>query len=509
VVAFATFPSSTDHRYHYARWTGSRWEDHEFLRAGGSMSGDPTEPNYSGGITLDHADPARTLVARRVGGHFEIQQWQTTDGGHSWVSRVVTAGSGRGDYRPIRPRGQPGDDLDIAWMRGGYPSYSHYHTGVDVEVRSRDVLGPAAAALGTRQLQVLAGEGTGALTGRSFGPAGWTGWANLGRGPADHPVGPPAVASSAPGRVDAFAVDQTTGHLLSRSGTGGAWDAWADRGAGPGGHAVAAPAAASWSQGRLDVVARDRVTGDLLHWWSDGAWHGPERLAATPGGAFAPSLAAWAPNRLDVVAVADRGTLAHEWWDGRWHGWESLGAGPVGTALQTPAAVAAWGPRRLDVFAATRGGRTLVHRWFDGVGRSGWLGPQALAAGTGPDRLPLAGLAAAAWAPGRLDVFSTDARSHGLLHSWYAGRWSGPEHLDFTSGTAATTVLADASPRGHPDPGRPAHPRPGRRLTRRNRRPCGGAPRSDGSASATEPRRRRRGGATRSAGLPSGSPTDG
>ena len=97
---------------------------------------------------------------------------------------------------------------------------------------------------------------------------------------------------------------------------------------------------------------------------------------------------------------------------------------------------------------------------------------------------------------------------HGLL---IGGRWVEPasERRFKTISPATEEVLADASPRGHPDPGRPAHPRPGRRLTRRNRRPCGGAPRSDGSASATEPRRRRRGGATRSAGLPSGSPTDG
>ena len=65
-------------------------------------------------------------------------------------------------------------------------------------------------------------------------------------------------------------------------------------------------------------------------------------------------------------------------------------------------------------------------------------------------RLPLAGMTATSWAQGRLDVFSTDARNHGLLHTWYTGRWNGPEHLDFTG--AAAAVMADANPRTAPIP---------------------------------------------------------
>jgi hypothetical protein len=241
-----------------------------------------------------------------------------------------------------------------------------------------------------------------------------------------------------------------TGHLLQRANQGGTWSSWSDRGAGPGGHGVAAPAVASWGPGRLDVVARDTVTNELLHWWFNGSWHGPERLARTPGGAFVPSMAAWGPNRLDVFAISDRGSLAHAWWDGRWHAWESLGAAPGGVAYKAPAAVASWDTRRLDVFAATADGRTLAHRWFDGAGSAGWRGPETLAAGTGPDRLPLAGMAAASWAPRRLDVFTTDARNHGLLHTWYAGGWHGPEHLDFTG--AAAALMADSNPRTIPIP---------------------------------------------------------
>src|SRR6266545_3699939 len=351
VVVFATFPSNSDHRYHYARWDGTGWVDHEFALAGGSMSGDPTEPNYSGGVTLDHEDPSVVFLARQRSGVFEVELWQTSDGGHSWSSRSVTSGSARGNYRPISPRGMTGADLNVVWMRGGYPSYTSYQTAIDVEALSHDAYSPAAVAPAT---------------------------------------------------------------------------------------------------GQLDVLARDMVTSELLHWWCDGSWHGPARAAPTPGGAFIPSVAAWGPNRLDVFAVTAQGRLAHAYNDGGWHAWESLGAGPGGAAYQAPAAVASWGYRRLDVFAATSGGRALAHRWFDGVGASAWLGPETLSAGTGPDRLPLAGMAAASWAERRLDVFSTDASLHGLLHTWFDGGWHGPEHLDFAG--AAAVVLADSSPRTTPIP---------------------------------------------------------
>jgi hypothetical protein len=151
-----------------------------------------------------------------------------------------------------------------------------------------------------------------------------------------------------------------------------------------------------------------------------------------------------------VFAITAQGRLAHAYYNGSWHAWESLGAGPGGVAYQPPAAVASWGYRRLDVFAATSGGGTLAHRWFDGVGASAWRGPETLTAGTGPDQLPLSGMAAASWAQRRLDVFSTDARTHGLLHTWYSGSWHGPEHLDFAGAVGA--VVADASPRRTPIP---------------------------------------------------------
>jgi hypothetical protein len=447
VVTFATFPTNTDHRYHYARWDGTRWIDHEIARAGGTMSRDANEPHYSGGITLDHENPGQVYLARQVNGIFEVELWRTSDGGHSWTRRPVTGSSARGNYRPISPRAQTGADLNVVWMRGGYPSFTQFQTGIDAETLSRDVYSPAAVADGTGRLQVLAGEGTGRLIRKSYA-GGWSGWEDLGRGPAGHILGPPAVTSSRADRLDLVAVDTATGHLLYRSRSAGIWGPWTDRGAGPAGHRVAAPAITSPALGRLEIVARDAVNNDLLRWSFYGSWNGPRRIAATPGGAFTPSITSWALGRLDVFAVTSTGRLAHIINNsGRWSHWESLGFGPGGVPYAGTTAVAAWEQRRLDVFAPSSNGRALLHRWFDGTS---WRGPESLSAGTGPDRLLLRGIAVDSWAPHRLDVFSTNARTHGLLHTWFNGRWNGPERLDFAGPSAA--VLADPNPNPAPIP---------------------------------------------------------
>jgi hypothetical protein len=446
IVVFATFPTNGDHRYHYARWNGTRWVDREFAHAGGSMSPDGHEPNYSGGATLDHEDPSRVYLSRQIGGVFQIEQWTTDDGGATWASRTVTAAAGGGNYRPVSPRGRTDPDLDIVWMRGPYPSYTRFQTGIDAELLSQDVFSPTVTDLGSGQLQLLARDGAGGLIRKGYAGA-WSGWEDVGPGPDGHSLGSPAVTSSAPGRTDMFTVDQTTGRLLHRIREGGTWSDWVDLGAGPAGHPVAAPAAASWARGRLDVFARDTVNSELLHWWFDGAWRGPEWLMSTAGGAYVPSVASWGPRRLDIFAINSEGRLAHAWFDGRWHRWEDLGVAPGRVKYATPAAVSSWGPRRLDVFAATSGGRTLAHHWFDG---RAWRGPETRKAGTGPDKIRLSGMAVSTWAPGHIDVFSTNSATRGLVHSWFNGRWNGPERLDFADTTA--TILADPNPRSTPIP---------------------------------------------------------
>ena len=450
VIVYAAFPTDTDHRYRYARWDGTRWVDRELVRAGRSMSVDPAEPNYSGGISLDHEDPSIVYLSRQVNGVFEVEAWTTRDGGASWSSRPLTAPSVRGNYRPISPRGQTTDDMDIIWMHGGYPSYWQFQTGLRTPIHTRDIASPAAVAWAPHRLDVFARDGQSSALLQKFFSSGWSGWIDFGVGPGGHPLGPPTVASWAPLRLDVFAVDQVTGELLQRTYDSG-WRGWVNRGLGPGGHRVAAPAAVSWGSGRIDVLARDEVTDELIHFWQSGTtWFGPQRLAAGPGGDYLPSVASWDTRRLDVFAVNSAGSLYQYWFDGhRWRGWAGKGRGPGGVALTQPAAVAAWGPGRLDVFALVTGGRSIAHWWYD---RGAWRGLQAL--GTGPDRIALAGLAATSWGPGRLDLFAGDALRRDLTQLFYDGRWHDPVRLDFdTSAPVVTTTLSvDANPRSTPIP---------------------------------------------------------
>ena len=133
VILFATFPTAADHRYHYARWTGSAWAVREITGAGGSFRGDGGSPYYSGGLTLDHEDPSRVYLSRQVGpGNWQIEAWTTADGGANWVTQPLTPGSTDKNVRPVSPRGMEPftGDLSAIWMRGRYDSWTNYGTAI-------------------------------------------------------------------------------------------------------------------------------------------------------------------------------------------------------------------------------------------------------------------------------------------------------------------------------------------------------------------------------------------
>lgn len=132
VIVFARFPTPDDHRYMYARWTGTEWAVREITPAGGSISDDGREAQYSAGITLDHEDPSVVQLSRRVGAAYEVETWRTPDGGATWERRAVTAGSTVKNVRPVTPRGMTafGADLSVVWMHGIYTSYLDYQTSI-------------------------------------------------------------------------------------------------------------------------------------------------------------------------------------------------------------------------------------------------------------------------------------------------------------------------------------------------------------------------------------------
>ena len=130
VIVFASFPTAADHRYHYARWTGSAWDIHQITPAGGSFRGDGGSPYYSGGLTLDHEDPTRVYLSRQTGSSWQVETWTTADGGAGWTSQSLTTGSTEKNVRPVSPRGMLAfsGELSVVWMRGPYQAYVDYDT---------------------------------------------------------------------------------------------------------------------------------------------------------------------------------------------------------------------------------------------------------------------------------------------------------------------------------------------------------------------------------------------
>ena len=132
-------PAENDHRYHYARWNGNAWEDGQMTKAGGWFPQTPAgtverEPHYSGGIILDPIDPAIVYLSKpSAKGVFEIEKWTTADGGKTWSSKALTAGSAKGNARPILPHpmlGQRPAHRMLFWMNGDYEHYTNYATGI-------------------------------------------------------------------------------------------------------------------------------------------------------------------------------------------------------------------------------------------------------------------------------------------------------------------------------------------------------------------------------------------
>lgn len=147
VVTYAVYKTMGDHRYRYARWTGTRWEQHEIARAGGTLS--DGESFYSGGVVLDPADTSRVFLSREVvAGTWELERWTTADGGETWSSVPITSGSGAvRNFRPFVPEHRTAGIPEVMWVRGDYHSFTDYATGLYGEpMRARVALPQAVVA---------------------------------------------------------------------------------------------------------------------------------------------------------------------------------------------------------------------------------------------------------------------------------------------------------------------------------------------------------------------------
>ena len=120
-----------DHRFHYARFDGEKWIEHEIAYAGTRLYAG--EDDYTGLAALDpqntdivfistdaHPETGAPLVSRADGlRHHELFRGQTFDGGANWIWTPLTADSDADNLRPIIPIWNDARTA-LVWMRGKY-----------------------------------------------------------------------------------------------------------------------------------------------------------------------------------------------------------------------------------------------------------------------------------------------------------------------------------------------------------------------------------------------------
>lgn len=129
-VVFASFPSKTQHRYHWARYEDGQWFDRVLVEDAGGSVADTTIGNpqyyYSGGITLDHTDTRIVYLSREnEQGGWDLEQWKTPGDGSTWMVTPITSGSPLDNMRPAVPAGRPAGTEMVLWMSGRYDYYKN------------------------------------------------------------------------------------------------------------------------------------------------------------------------------------------------------------------------------------------------------------------------------------------------------------------------------------------------------------------------------------------------
>ncbi len=122
VVTYSTFPSNTQHQYHWARWDGNNWIDRILVKDAGPYIGDASEANYSAGIVLDHADPNIVYLSYLNAGTWNLMQFKTINNGETWSTDLITNGLGatQENIRPYVPLNRPLDQEMVLYLRGQY-----------------------------------------------------------------------------------------------------------------------------------------------------------------------------------------------------------------------------------------------------------------------------------------------------------------------------------------------------------------------------------------------------
>lgn len=140
VVVYARFPTDSTHVYYYGIYDGTGWNNYKLTDAGPwfpqtRASESQREPNYSGGVVLDHEDPSIVYLSREKDGVFEIEKWLTENKGKNWKVAEITKDSDHDNVRPFVIRNHPDDSLKVLWMNlDKYIHYTDYRAAIKMSI---------------------------------------------------------------------------------------------------------------------------------------------------------------------------------------------------------------------------------------------------------------------------------------------------------------------------------------------------------------------------------------
>jgi hypothetical protein len=134
-IVYTTLREETRHRYYYASWNGTDWEQ-SFVAPGGQdfpreerkKEQHNREPLYSGGIVLDPEKAGVVYYSRPVNDRYEIFKSELDD--KRWVETPVTRDSEFDNVRPFVVRNsKTNNNPGLIWMANRmYQHYSVYDT---------------------------------------------------------------------------------------------------------------------------------------------------------------------------------------------------------------------------------------------------------------------------------------------------------------------------------------------------------------------------------------------
>ena len=122
IIAYTNFVSTTDHRYRYAKFNGTTWDDAEIVAGGTNLYAG--QPYYSGGVAIDRSNINAVYVSINTAGNKNIFKYVTADGGATWAVDSQISTSNR-DIRPYSVGER------VYWVRGTYTTFEDYLTRIE------------------------------------------------------------------------------------------------------------------------------------------------------------------------------------------------------------------------------------------------------------------------------------------------------------------------------------------------------------------------------------------